>query len=197
MGVEGASFNGFVNDESLWNLFWCFLCKYYRNRPILKTLGQFQNLGFAIMSTRENIRLIARTPFRPRPPLDTPRWQFTPNEISYSYQFIPFWGLLGDSFIYFFIQTWIESSVRKQWRPCSDAAFCCVWSRSALFAYVPQKGRFALYNIWSRGQTNIYGLFCEFVAPPGRKTWLLFSVRDMSWGLENPCFTKFSVVSIL
>ena len=64
MGVEGASFNGFVNDESLWNLFWCFLCKfYYRNRPILKTLGQFQNLGFVIMSTRENIRLIARTPF--------------------------------------------------------------------------------------------------------------------------------------
>ena len=63
MGVEGASFNGFVNDESLWNLFWCFLCKfYYRSRPILKTLGQFQNLGFAIMSTRENIRLIARTP---------------------------------------------------------------------------------------------------------------------------------------
>ena len=29
----------------------------------LKTLGQFQNLGFAIMSTRENIRLIARTPY--------------------------------------------------------------------------------------------------------------------------------------
>ena len=64
VGVDGASFNGFVNDESLWNLFWCFLCKfYYRNRPILKTLGQFQNLGFVIMSTRENIRLIARTPF--------------------------------------------------------------------------------------------------------------------------------------
>ena len=35
------------------------------------------------------------------------------------------------------------------------------------------------------------------VAPPGRKTWLLFSVRDMSWGLRNPCFTKFSVVSFL
>ena len=64
MGVEGASFNGFVNDESLWNLLWCFLCKfYYRNRPILKKLGQFENLGFVIMSTRENIRLIARAPF--------------------------------------------------------------------------------------------------------------------------------------
>ena len=30
---------------------------------LLKTLGQFQNLGFVIMSTRENIRLIARTPY--------------------------------------------------------------------------------------------------------------------------------------
>ena len=34
----------------------------YRNRPILKTLGQFENLGIVIMSTRENIRLIARAP---------------------------------------------------------------------------------------------------------------------------------------
>ena len=50
---------------------------------------------------------------------------------------------------------------------------------------------------WSRGQTDIYGLFCEFVAPPGRKSLLLFSVRDMSWGLGNQCFTKFSVVSFL
>ena len=28
-----------------------------------KTLGQFENLVFVIMSTRENIRFIARTPF--------------------------------------------------------------------------------------------------------------------------------------
>ena len=28
---------------------------------------------------------------------------------------------------------------------------------------------------------------------PGRKTWLLCSVRDMSWGLRNPCFTMFSL----
>ena len=34
----------------------------YRNRPILKTLGQFENLGIVIMSTRENIRIIARAP---------------------------------------------------------------------------------------------------------------------------------------
>ena len=28
-----------------------------------KKIGQFENLGFVIMSTRENIRLIARTPY--------------------------------------------------------------------------------------------------------------------------------------
>ena len=50
---------------------------------------------------------------------------------------------------------------------------------------------------WSRGQTDIYGLFCELLHPLGRKTWLLFSVGHMSWGLRNPCFTKFSVVSFL
>ena len=32
---------------------------------------------------------------------------------------------------------------------------------------------------------------------PGRKAWLLFSVKDMSWGLRNPCFSKFSLVSRL
>ena len=63
MGVEGASFYGFVIDESLGNLFCCFLyIFYYRNSPILKTFGQFENLGLVIMSTRENIRLIARAP---------------------------------------------------------------------------------------------------------------------------------------
>ena len=35
------------------------------------------------------------------------------------------------------------------------------------------------------------------VAPPGKKSWLLFSVRYMSGGLRNPCFTKFSVVNYL
>ena len=29
-----------------------------------KKIGQFENLGFVIMSTRENIRLIARAPFK-------------------------------------------------------------------------------------------------------------------------------------
>ena len=31
-----------------------------------KTLGQVENLGFVIMSTRENIRLIAKAPFTDR-----------------------------------------------------------------------------------------------------------------------------------
>ena len=35
------------------------------------------------------------------------------------------------------------------------------------------------------------------VAPPGRKRRLLFSVRDISGGLRNLCFTKFSVVNFL
>ena len=30
---------------------------YYRNSPILKTLGQFENLGFAIMSTSSLCRM--------------------------------------------------------------------------------------------------------------------------------------------
>ena len=64
MGVECTGFHGIVNGESLWNLFCCLLCKfYYWTTPILKTLGQIENLVFVIMSTRENIRLIARTSF--------------------------------------------------------------------------------------------------------------------------------------
>ena len=31
----------------------------------------------------------------------------------------------------------------------------------------------------------------------GRKAWLLFTVRDMCWGLRNPCFSKFSLVNRL
>ena len=34
---------------------------YCQTTPISKTLGQFENLVFVIMSTRENIRLIARS----------------------------------------------------------------------------------------------------------------------------------------
>ena len=41
------------------------------------------------------------------------------------------------------------------------------------------------------------GYFASLLHPPGRKSWLLFSVRDMSRGLRNPCFTNFSVVNFL
>ena len=41
------------------------------------------------------------------------------------------------------------------------------------------------------------GYFASLLHPPGRKSWLLFSVRDMSGGPRNPCFTKFSVVNFL
>ena len=62
--------------------------------------------------------------------------------ISHYYQFIQsifVLGLLGVFFI--FILNLIEHTVSKQWRPWSDAAFCGVCSRSALFAHVLQKGR--------------------------------------------------------
>ena len=50
------------------------------------------------------------------------------------------------------------------------------------------------------GAKLIYGLFCELVAPQGRKknlvTTIVFSVRDKSKGTRNPCFTMFSMVNI-
>ena len=41
------------------------------------------------------------------------------------------------------------------------------------------------------------GYFASLLHPQEEKTWLLLSVRDTSWGLRNPCFTKISVVSFL
>ena len=65
VGVESARFHGIVNGESLWNVFCCLLwIFYYWTAPILKTLGKFENLMFLIMSTRGNIRLIARNSLR-------------------------------------------------------------------------------------------------------------------------------------
>ena len=81
----------------------------------------------------------------------------------------------------------------KQCRPWWNIAQRGISSGYSLFAKALVQG-FLVYkdlivNIlivyWSRGQTEIYGLFCEFVAPPGRKTWLLFSVRDISWKLSK------------
>ena len=60
-GVESARLHDIVNGESLRNIFCCLLCIFYcQTTPISKTLGQFENLVFVIMSTRENVRLIAR-----------------------------------------------------------------------------------------------------------------------------------------
>ena len=42
---------------------------------------------------------------------------------------------------FIFILFRIDIPVSKQWSPWSDAALCGVWSRSALFAYVPEMGR--------------------------------------------------------
>ena len=48
--------------------------------------------------------------------------------------------------VYFFLIL-LDISVSKQWRPWSDAVFCCVWSGSTLFAYVLDKyGLLLFYN---------------------------------------------------
>ena len=49
----------------------------------------------------------------------------------------------GRYFFFIFIQILQQNSVSRQWRPRSDAALCSVGSKFALFAYVPQKGRYA------------------------------------------------------
>ena len=58
-GVESARLHDIVNGESLFNIFCCLLCIFYcQTTPISKT-GQFENLVFVIMSTRENVRLFS------------------------------------------------------------------------------------------------------------------------------------------
>ena len=52
-----------------------------------------------------------------------------------------FKGFWEDLFI--IIQVLIEYYVSKQWTHWSDATLCGVWSVSALFVYVIQKGRWA------------------------------------------------------
>ena len=59
MGVERARFHGIVNGlKRILLLTMHILLLNYTN---FKTLGQFENLVFVITSTRENIRLIARS----------------------------------------------------------------------------------------------------------------------------------------
>ena len=45
------------------NRFETYFILYHLNGRILKSLWTFENLAFVIMSTRENIRLIARASF--------------------------------------------------------------------------------------------------------------------------------------
>ena len=35
------------------------------------------------------------------------------------------------------------------------------------------------------------GYFASLLHPPGRKSWLLFSVKDMSWGLKTHVLLSF------
>ena len=51
------------------------------------------------------------------------------------------------------------------------------------------------HSVWAK--LRYMGYFASLLHPPGRKSWSLFSIRDMSGGLRNQCFTKFSVVNFL
>ena len=70
----------------------------------------------------------------------------------------------------------------------------CYLSSTMIFgAYCVGK----IHNIGLGAKLIYMGYFASLLHPPGRKTWLLFSVRDMFWGLRNPCFSRISVVSFL
>ena len=71
---------------------------------------------------------------------------FKPNEISPFYQLDQSISILRAACgIFSFLFKYLYS-IRKQWRPRTDAGFCTVWSGSALFAHVPQK-MVSLYGI--------------------------------------------------
>ena len=81
-------------------------------------------------------------------------------------------------------------SIRKQWKPWSDAAFCGVWSVSALFASYPFRGLqssivFFLFFLF---------VFLDFILKSWnvRKICLLKSLDETShhkdllnWGTDN------------
>ena len=73
-------------------------------------------------------------------------YPFMPYDISVSYQFDQSISVLRVVGRYFrFTSDYNRVFVSKQWRPWSDAAFCCVWSGFVLFAYAPQKARYVLW----------------------------------------------------
>ena len=53
------------------------------------------------------------------------------------------------------------------------------------------------FSVGAKPKLRYMGYFAGLLHSPGRKSWLLFSVRDISGGLKNPCFTKFPVVNFL
>ena len=86
--------------------------------------------------------------------------------------------------IFIFIQTLIGYFAGKQWRPRSDATICCIWSGSALFAYVSQNGHFSfnLVNLFHKSQGT--KLFQYFTCPAGQfslvmQTHTLFSFKSV------------------
>ena len=96
----------------------------------------------------------------------------------------------------------LKKSVRKQWRSWSDAAFCGVWSGSALFAYVPQKDARLIYGLITSGPAfgcdqliwvSAYKTNCAPSEVSGSiGTGLLLS----GWSCHEPLLRKWPVCSL-
>ena len=70
--------------------------------------------------------------------------------------------------------SFIEHSVSKQSRPRSDVTFCGVWTGSALFGYVPQKGWLIQVNTENKSElpNSVFKILLVFVfnIPPIAKS---------------------------
>ena len=56
------------------------------------------------------------------------------------------------------------------------------------FIYFDNSLFWPLYGYWSRGQTDIYGLFCVFVAPPRKKNLVTIFSQGHVLGPWKPMF---------
>ena len=75
-------------------------------------------------------------------------------------------------------------------RVADPSVISCEWSAQCFMRFYTETDSVG-------AKLRYTGYFASLLHPPGRKSLLLFSVRDMSGGLRNPCFTKFSVVNFL
>ena len=59
--------------------------------------------------------------------------------------------------------------------------------RSIGFRRIGWLTKILLSDLWSRGQTEMHGLNCEFVAPQVKKLGCFFPVKDMSCFIQVFC----------